>query len=95
MQRAFPGAVQASYQPNYVDQRLTALKLWRDVYHYDAKDQCTGWTRYHPDRAAAEYNHDGLLVVDKDDLGRCKKARTVRYTLRRPEEPLRLEPAAH
>lgn len=78
--RAFPGAVQVSYQPNYVDQRLTALKLWRDVYHYDAKDACTGWTRYHPDSAAQEFNYDGLLVVEKDELGRCTKARTVRYT---------------
>jgi hypothetical protein len=78
--RAFPGAVQATYQPNFVDQRLTAPKLWRDVYHYDANDQCTGWTRYHPDRGPERFNHDGLLVVERDDLGRCKKARTVRYT---------------
>src|SRR5437879_5623122 len=71
---------QVSYQPNFVDQRLTAPKLWRDLYHYDAKDQFTGWTRYYPDRAAEDFNHEGLLVVEKDDLGRCNKARTIRYT---------------
>jgi hypothetical protein len=90
--RAFGGAVQVSYQPNFVDQRLTAPRLWRDVYHYDAKDQCTGWTRYHADRAAEEFNHDGLLVVEKDDLGRCKKARTVRYTQPAAKGPLNPNP---
>ncbi len=96
MQHAIPGAAQVSYQPNFVDQRLTAPKLWRDVYQYDAKDRCTGWTRYHPDRAAEEFNYEGLLVVEKDDLGRCKKARAVRCT-RDPAKgalnanPLRME----
>src|SRR5205085_594662 len=75
VEHAFRGMAQVSYQPNFIDQRLTAPKLWRDVYHDDAKDQCTGWTRYHSDRAAEEFNHEGLLVVEKDDLGRCKKAR--------------------
>jgi hypothetical protein len=76
---AFRGAAQVTYQPNFVDQRLTVPKAWRDVYRYDTKDQCTGWTRHHPDRAAEEFNYEGLLVVEKDDLGRCVKGRTVRY----------------
>jgi hypothetical protein len=95
--RAFPGAVSVSYQPNFVDQRLTVRKPWRDVYYYDTKDQCTGWTRFFPDRAAAEFNHEGLLVVEKDTLGRCTKARMVRYT-RQPAKgfpnpsPLAMQP---
>ena len=80
VQYAFLGMAQVSYQPNFVDQRLTAPKLWRDVYHYDTKDQCTGWTRFHPDRATEDFNHEGLLVVETDDLGRCKKGQTVRLT---------------
>jgi hypothetical protein len=95
--RAFPGAVTVSYQPNFVDQRLTAPRLWRDIYHYDARDQCTGWTRYYPDHAAEEFNHEGLLVVEKDDRGRCKKARTVAYTRQAAKgfpnpNPLRMQP---
>jgi hypothetical protein len=95
--RYFPGAVQVTYVVNFVDQRLTAPRSWRDVYHYDAAGQCTGWTRYHGDRDAEEFNHEGLVVVAKDDLGRCKKARTVRYvqapgkTFPSPN-PLRTEP---
>jgi hypothetical protein len=92
---ALPGMLQVSYQPNFVDQRLTAPKFWRDVYHY-ASVECTGWTRYHRDRTAEEFNHEGLLIVEKDDFGRCKKARTVRYTRTtakgRPNpNPLRME----
>jgi hypothetical protein len=93
---AFPGMVQVSYQLNFVDQRLTAPKSWRDVYHYAAAE-CTGWTRYYRDRVADEFNHEGLLVVAKDDLGRCKKACTVRYTRTAAKgfpdpNPLRMEP---
>ena len=64
------GSLDAPFQP----------RTWRDVYRYDKRGQSIGWTRYHPDRAAEEFNHEGLLVVEKDDLGRCRKARTVRYT---------------
>jgi hypothetical protein len=92
VQYALPGAAQVSYQPNFVDQRLTAPRFWRDVYQYDTRGQCTGWTRYHSDRAAEEFNHEGLLVVEKDELGRCKKGRTARYTRAAAKSPLNTNP---
>jgi hypothetical protein len=76
----YPGVVNAPFQPNYVDQRLTVPKLWRDVYHHDAKGNVIGWTRF--DAAGrTEFTADGGIVIEKDDLGRCRKARTVRYSL--------------
>lgn len=76
----FQGAIQITVQPNFVDQRLTAPKPWRDIYHYDSAGASTGWTRHHADLGVQDFNHEGLLVQEKDDIGRCKSARTVRYT---------------
>ena len=75
---AFPGMLQNSYQVNFVDQRLSAPREWRDLYDYDAKGQCIGWTRYSTD-GKQEFNFEGLLIVEKDAKGRCVKGRTVRY----------------
>jgi hypothetical protein len=75
---AFPAMLQNSYQVNFVDQRLSAPREWRDIYHYDAKKQCTGWTRYAAD-GRQEFNYEGLLVIEKDARGRCAKGRIVRY----------------
>jgi hypothetical protein len=83
----YPGMITVSYQPNYVDARLTTPKHWRDVYHYNAGGRLRGWTRYHSDRVE-EFNADGLLVLEKDRQGRCIKGRTVRYT-QKPGERFR------
>ena len=37
-----------------------------------------GWRRYGPD-GNQMFNHEGLLVVERDDDGRCLKGREVRY----------------
>jgi len=74
----FPGSVNASYQVNFVDQRLTAPREWRDVYYYDAKGQCLGWTRF-DGKVMHDFTADGLLVTKKDVLGRPAEARGVRY----------------
>jgi hypothetical protein len=78
--------VSRSWQVNYVDHRLTATKSWRDVYHYGPKGGLLGWTRYDGEKAA-RFNPEGLLVLEKDDLGRCLKARTVKYQQTPPERP--------
>jgi hypothetical protein len=72
-----PGAVQVIFHTNFVDQRLTTPKRWRDVFHHDG-DRLRGWTRHH-DGKVSEFTHDGLLVLEKDDRGRPIKARTVVY----------------
>jgi hypothetical protein len=68
-----PGVVQAVFHTNFVDQRLTTPKLWRDVYRPNQ-----GWTRY-ADGKSFEFTAEGLLVTEKDEKGRVVKARTVIY----------------
>jgi hypothetical protein len=75
---ALSGMVQMTFQTNYVDHRLSAPREWRDVYRYDGKGECIGWTRYGGESVQA-FNHEGLLVLEKDQQGRCKKARAVNY----------------
>jgi hypothetical protein len=72
-----PGAVEVVWRTNFVDQRLTAPKRWRDAYHYDG-DRLRGWTRYQ-DGKVSEYTADGLLVLKTDERGRAVEARTVVY----------------
>jgi hypothetical protein len=83
-----PGAVNCSWRRNYVDPTMSVPKTWRDVYRYDPQGNCTGWTRYDGERTA-EFNADGLAVIQKDARGRCLKARTVRYEQERPKPPIR------
>ena len=50
------------------------------MYHYDAKNNLTGWTRY--DKGdKKEFTADGHLVVKTDNLGRCLEANKVQYIL--------------
>ena len=85
----FAGIVTFSYEPNYVDPRIAASKSWRDVYQYNAKGECVGWTRY-DGQAATEFNQWGLVVVARDALGRCLKGQAVRYE---PASPAANPPA--
>lgn len=73
-----PGVLATSFQVNFVDQRLSTLKNWRDVYRYDAEGNPTGWTRY-DENGARDFNPEGLAILEKDGLGRTIKAQTVRY----------------
>ena len=82
----FPGLLQAGYRRNFVDYRLTAPRDWRDVYRYGPAGEFLGWTRHGAD-GKTEYNHDGLLVVEKDTQGRCVKARPVRYVQPPNQQP--------
>jgi hypothetical protein len=74
---AVPGSVQVIFHTNFVDQRLTAPKLWRDVFRY-ADDRLLGWSRYQ-DGKVSEFTDDGLLVLKKDAKGRPVKGQTVLY----------------
>ena len=73
-----PGRVEASFKTNYVDPQLAAAKSWRDVYDYDARGQLAGWRRYDAN-GVSTFNAEGHLVLEQDKLGRCVKARAVRY----------------
>ena len=75
---AFPGTIEVIWRGNYVDHRLSVPREWRDVYRYDGKGEFIGWMRYSAD-GVHFYNHEGLLIVEKDAKGRCTKARIVRY----------------
>jgi hypothetical protein len=74
----FPGMLQVNFQVNFVDHRLSVPREWRDVYRYDAKGEYIGWMRYSAD-GVQFFNHEGLLAVEKDNLWRCVKGRTVGY----------------
>ncbi len=60
-----PGVLERSPKPLFVDRRLGSRKTWRDVFHYDAKGERTGWTR-HGDGHVHRFNAAGLLLDDKD-----------------------------
>jgi hypothetical protein len=92
-----PGLVQPIFHVNFVDARLGAPKVFRDVYHYDG-DTLTGWTRYNGGKQArAEYTAEGWRVLEVDANGRPSKACTVEYRQapsprRRGANPNPLEP---
>lgn len=46
---------------NFVDQRLTTEKPWRDVYQYQ-DGQATGWTRHYAGGRTEQYTDDGRLL---------------------------------
>lgn len=79
----FSGSVASAYQVNFVDQRLTAPRDWRDVYRYDARGTLLGWTRY-DGVEAHEFTPEGHLIEEKDAEGRPVEARQVTYV----QEPL-------
>jgi hypothetical protein len=67
-----------SFQPNFVDQRLSARREWRDVYHYAPQGSLLGWERF-LGKETFHFSPEGLLVLEKDDAGRAIRARTVSY----------------
>ncbi len=75
---AFPGLLQAGYQLNYVDHRLSVAREWRDVFRHDSRGEYIGWMRYSSD-GVQFFNHEGLLAVEKDLQWRVVKGRIVRY----------------
>ena len=74
----FPRILRDTWSVNYVDARLDSQKDWRDVYNYAPDGTPLGWTRYMKD-SVEEFNAEGLQIIEKDSLGRCIKARFVRY----------------
>ncbi len=74
----FNHAVSFEFKINYVDPHLSLRKQWRDVYRYNDGKQLLGWTRYEPGRKT-EFNHDGLIILEQDALGRCIRCRIVSY----------------
>lgn len=79
----YPKVITYSFKENFVDQRLSAHKAWRDVYHYDDKGNGLGWTRL-DGTTTQQFTSDGLLVLEKDDKERPAKARTVNYVADEP-----------
>lgn len=63
---------------SYVDPTLSYRRQWQDSYTYDTDSRMTGWTR---SRGALQeaFTAHGLLIETRDDLGRAKTARAVRY----------------
>jgi hypothetical protein len=74
----YPKFVAVNFKGNFVDQRLSTPKTWRDVYRHDARGHRLGWTRFDED-GEQEFNADGLVVLEKDGKGRALKARIVKY----------------
>ena len=94
---AFPGMTEVIWRSNYTDHRLSAPREWRDVFRYDGEGNQIGWMRYSADGIQV-FNHEGLLVVEKDAQGRCTKGRVVHYVQDPPKaksintNPLRMVP---
>jgi hypothetical protein len=77
----FPDALHVQRLVNYVDVRLSLPRVWRDVYLYDGAGQNIGWVRAQAgQKAPAFFTADGLLVAERDPLGRCSKAKKVTYS---------------
>ncbi|MBY0523492.1 MAG: putative Ig domain-containing protein [Gemmataceae bacterium] len=74
----YPKFLSIAFKVNFVDQRITTPKTWRDVYHHDAKGTPIGWTRYDGENVS-DFTADGHLVLEKDAKGRALKARAVKY----------------
>lgn len=70
---------------NYADPAIYTMRDWRDIYHRDAQGRICGWTRTRK-TITEDFNADGMLVIEKDNLGRAKKARAVKY-ITRPVKP--------
>jgi len=75
----YGGAVTSAFRANFVDQRLSSPKHWRDVYRHDAAGKVIGWTRIADGSAPVDYTADGMQIVARDAKGRVSKARPVRY----------------
>ncbi len=75
---AFPGIVSFEFKINYVDPILSLRKQWRDMYRYDGDNQPLGWVRHEKGRRT-EFNRDGLVILEKDELGRCLRCRIANY----------------
>ncbi len=76
--KRFQGLVNWTHAPNFIDQRLSSQKVWRDVYAYDAASVCTGWRRHHAGKTT-DFTADGLKIEKIDDAGRPTLVRVVRY----------------
>jgi hypothetical protein len=76
----YPKIINVNLNGNFVDQRITSPKSWRDIYRYDSKGDRTGWLR-RDGETETEFNADGHAILEKDALGRTTKARSVRYEL--------------
>ena len=63
---------------NYADPAVYTAREWRDEYHRDASGKLKGWTRTRK-TGSEDFNSEGMLILEKDSLGRAKKARAVRY----------------
>ncbi len=73
-----PGTLNRRYSRNFVNNHLSTMKSWRDVYRYDDKGRLIGWTR-HEGVEPKDFTADGALVLERDDQGRPLEARTVAY----------------
>jgi hypothetical protein len=71
--------VTAVWRENYADDRLTAPKYWRDIYHYDASGQRTGWTRYAAGQPPRDFTADGLLILSTDAAGQPANVESIKY----------------
>ncbi len=74
-----PTLIAAQFRVNFTDPQLTAPKRWRDCYEYDAQGVLLGWKRWDEAAGRSEFTADGHCIVDKDALGRCAKAQSVKY----------------
>ncbi len=84
----YPSLASFPFRNNYVDPNISAPKSWRDIYHYDAKGACTGWTR-RDEAGATEFAAAGKLVLEKDAAGGSLKMQAVRYE----QDPLKFDAA--
>ncbi len=79
-QIVFPDALSVQRVVHLTDVGVALPRTWRDVYLYDPKGECVGWARTQTgSKEPAFFTADGLLVAERDELGRCKKAKHVTF----------------
>lgn len=85
LQIVFGDAVSFERHINFVDPRISLSRKWRDVYLYDDRGTCVGWIRRQLDRnEQSAFTADGLLIAERDNLGRCSRAKGITYSIVRP-----------
>ena len=82
-----PDFLERRNETAFVDRRLTIPKPWRDVYRYNKKGECTGWTRI-ADGKEVEFDAEGKLLPQ----GRSGAAVPVRYVRDPASGALKFEP---
>ncbi|EMI52472.1 tetratricopeptide repeat protein [Rhodopirellula sallentina] len=67
-------------EKHYADPLIEPIKDWQDLFRYDEEQRLLGWTRLRNEERES-FTADGGLVTERDDFGRPKTAKVVKYVV--------------